>query len=84
KMYKYLEKIIFPYDHCTSNDNIINVYALYPVVITTDEIFGAQTYVQDDNKRRYRKRSKISKYIKKIKNKIIFFIPSLKKLRKYE
>ncbi|EAH9547781.1 glycosyltransferase, partial [Campylobacter jejuni] len=56
----------------------------YPVVITTDEIFGAQTYVQDDNKRRYRKRSKISKYIKKIKNKIIFFIPSLKKLRKYE
>ncbi|EAH8283403.1 glycosyltransferase, partial [Campylobacter jejuni] len=39
---------------------------------------------QDDNKRRYRKRSKISKYIKKIKNKIIFFIPSLKKLRKYE
>ncbi|HEF1918401.1 TPA: glycosyltransferase family 25 protein, partial [Campylobacter coli] len=84
KMYKILENIIYPYDHYTSNDDIINVYALYPVVITTDKVFGTQTYVQDDNKRRYRKRNKISKYIKKIKNKIIFFIPSLKKLKKYE
>lgn len=84
KMYKILEKILYPYDHYTSNDKVINVYALYPVVITTDEIFGVQTYVQDDNKRRYRKRNKLSKYIKKIKNKIIFFIPSLKRLKKYE
>ncbi|EAH6868987.1 glycosyltransferase [Campylobacter lari] len=84
KMYNFLKKIIVPYDHCTSNDNIINVYALYPVVITTHELYGSQTYVQNETAKRLKKRSKFSKYFKRLKKEIMFFIPSLKRLKKYE
>lgn len=84
KMNQALEKIILPYDHYTSDDDITNVYALYPVVVQTHEYFGTQTYVQEENSKRLRKRNLFSKYIKSFKNKLIFFIPSLKKLKKYE
>lgn len=85
KMHKALEKIIVPYDHCTSNDKMTNLYALYPVVVVTDEVFGKQTYIQDGSlKVRYKKRNLISKIIKRIKKEILFLIPSFRRLRKYE
>ncbi|CAM2823937.1 glycosyltransferase family 25 protein [Helicobacter burdigaliensis] len=85
KMYEALQKIIVPYDHCTSNDKITNLYALYPVVVRTDEIFGKQTYIQDGSlKVRYKKRNLISKIIKRIKKEILFLIPSFRRLREYE
>ncbi|TLD82725.1 glycosyltransferase [Helicobacter sp. MIT 11-5569] len=83
KMYQHLEKILVPYDHSTSDDNVVNVYALYPVVVETDEVFGKETSVQDSNTNRTKRRPKWRKYLKRFKKEILFLIPSFKRLKEY-
>lgn len=85
KMHTFLAKIIYPYDHCTSNDKVINVYALHPVVVLCDEFFGKQTYVQSEQqKTSIKKKSLLAKYFKRLRKELLFFLPSLRKLKKYE
>ncbi|MDD6055232.1 MAG: glycosyltransferase family 25 protein [Helicobacteraceae bacterium] len=83
KMLKYLEKIILPYDYYTSDDSFVNVYALYPIVVETDEVFGKETSVQE-NINRIKRRPKWRKYIKRLKKEVLFLIPSFKNLREYK
>ncbi|MCI5968134.1 glycosyltransferase family 25 protein [Helicobacter sp.] len=83
KMFRHLEKIFVPYDHSTSDDKVVNVYALYPVVVETDSIFGRETSVQETNANRTKKRPKWRKYLKRFKKEILFLIPSFKGLRDY-
>lgn len=79
KLLKLMGKIFLPADLYTSNENFINLYAIHPILIKLGVISTSST--QDNFKNK--KRSKISKYFKLIKNKIQFFIPSLKKPKDY-
>lgn len=79
KLLKIMNKFHLPADLYTSNENFINLYAIYPILIKLGVISTSSTQEQFINK----KRSKISKYFKLLKNKIQFFIPSLKKPRDY-
>ncbi|MBZ7991799.1 MULTISPECIES: glycosyltransferase family 25 protein [unclassified Campylobacter] len=79
KLFKAMNKFHLPADLYTSNETFINLYAIYPILIKLGIINTSSTQENFKNK----KRSKISKYFKLLKNKIQFFIPSLKKPRDY-
>lgn len=79
KLSKLMNKIYLPADWYTNNDKHTNVYALFPTIINPDLAEFSSTQLNPINK----KRSKISKYFKLVKNKIQFFIPSLKKPKDY-
>ncbi|MBT0879088.1 glycosyltransferase family 25 protein [Campylobacter sp. 2018MI01] len=79
KLFKAMNKFHLPADLYTSNETFINLYAIYPILIKLGIINTSSTQENFTNK----KRSKISKYFKLLKNKIQFFIPSLKKPRDY-
>ena len=79
KLLKLMHKIYIPADWYTNNDKYTNMYALFPTLINPDLAEFSSTQLNPINK----KRSKISKYFKLIKNKIQFFIPSLKKPKDY-
>ncbi|MBT0882303.1 glycosyltransferase family 25 protein [Campylobacter sp. 2018MI13] len=79
KLFKAMNKFHLPADLYTSNETFINLYAIYPILIKLGIINTSSTQDNFTNK----KRSKISKYFKLLKNKIQFFIPSLKKPRDY-
>lgn len=83
KLLSHLEKIYLPIDALTSNEDILNTYALFPVLIHTNKMFMLESSTQD-GKNFLKKRSKISKYIKKIHIFIKYFLPSLKKLKPYD
>ncbi|MBZ7948527.1 glycosyltransferase family 25 protein [Campylobacter sp. RM9929] len=83
KLFSHLEKIYLPIDALTCNEKILNTYALFPILIYTHENFMLESSTQDD-KKFLKKRSKISKYIKKFHIFVKYFLPSLKKVRPYE
>ncbi|MBZ7987585.1 glycosyltransferase family 25 protein [Campylobacter canadensis] len=83
KLLSHLEKIYLPIDALTCNEKVLNTYALFPVLIHTHENFMLESSTQDD-KKFLKKKSKISKYMKKIHIFIKYFLPSLKKLEPYE
>lgn len=79
KLLDKMNKIYIAADHYTSNDIYINLYALFPVVIKTDIKLISSINSNKDIK----KRSKFRKYFKLCKQKIMYFIPSLKKPKDY-
>lgn len=80
KLFDVMHKISLPSDHYTSRCNYVNMYALFPSIIN-QELHNTSN-VQENFK--VVKKSKFRKYIKLIKNKIQFFIPSLKPLKPYK
>lgn len=79
KLLDKMQKIYIPSDHYTAKHDYVNMYALFPSIIN-QELHNTSS-VQENFK--VKKKSKISKYFKLIKNKIQFFIPSLKKPKDY-
>lgn len=80
KLLKLMNKIYLPADVYTRDDRHTNMYALFPPLINPDLAEFSSTQAVSVNK----KKSKFRKYIKLIKNKIQFFIPSLKPLKPYK
>lgn len=78
KLLEKMKKIYIAADHYTSNTNYVNVYAIYPTVVNVDINFQSTI-----NENGIKKRSKFGKIIKTIKQKILYFIPSLKKPKDY-
>lgn len=79
KLFNETKKIYMAADHYTSNTLLFNTYAVYPILINVDINFQSSINENANLKRR----SKFGKIIKTIKQKIIYFIPSLKKPRDY-
>ncbi len=79
KLLDIMKMIAYPSDFYTSDEKIINTYALLPVLI----VFNYEDNSTTQENFKVKKKSKISKYFKLIKNKIQFFIPSLKKPKDY-
>ncbi len=74
------EPVRRPYDHYTSDDAAVNVFALHPVVVEFE--FGGESSVQ--GARREKKRPLIAKLFKRLRKWAMFFPRSLMPLRKYE
>ncbi|MBF7069230.1 glycosyltransferase family 25 protein [Campylobacter volucris] len=83
KLLNYLEHFFLPIDAIISNDKYINIYAVFPVLITTHPDFMRESSTQD-NISFLKKRNIFQKYFKKIVINLKYFIPSIKKLKKYE
>ncbi len=82
KLLDATRRLLKPYDHYTSSDEVSNVYALYPVLIETDEMMGLKSSIQN-NENRQKKRFKLKKYFKRFRKWAMFFVPSLMKLKEY-
>ncbi|MBK2001317.1 glycosyltransferase family 25 protein, partial [Campylobacter sp. 2018MI35] len=83
KLLSHLKKMYLPIDALTCNEKVLNTYALFPVLICAHENFMLESSTQDD-KKFLKKRSKISKYIKKFHIFIKYFFPSLRKIKPYK
>ncbi|EAJ5682225.1 glycosyltransferase family 25 protein [Campylobacter lari] len=83
KLLKYLERFFLPIDAVISNDKYVNIYAVFPVLITIHPNFINESSTQD-NTSFLKKRNIFKKYFKKIFINLKYFIPSIKKLKKYE
>ena len=79
RLLSVMEKIFLPSDLYTSNERYVNVYALFPTLVDFS-IFDISA-TQDGFK--IKKKSKLRKYFKLIKTKIVYFIPSIMPLKKY-
>lgn len=75
-----MEKIFLPFDLYTSNENYINFYALFPTLVDFSTIDSSST----QKGFKVVKKSKLQKYFKLLRAKIMFFIPSLMPLKKYD
>lgn len=80
RLLSHMQKIFLPFDLYTSNEKYINFYALFPTLVDFSIIDSSST----QKGFKVVKKSKFRKYIKLIKNKIQFFIPSLKPLKPYK
>lgn len=78
KLLKKMNKIYMAADHYTSNQTYVNLYALFPTLINIDVSLESSI-----NNKNIVKRPKIRKYFKLCKQKIMYFIPSLKKPKDY-
>ncbi len=74
------ERFLKPFDHYTSDESVVNVFALYPVAVEFE--LNSHSSVQEN--RKTKRRSKIAKYFKRFRKWLMFFPKSLKKLREYE
>lgn len=82
KLLEKLNKIYLPIDAMTSNENFVNVYAIFPTLIDTNSRFMLETSTQD-NINLSKKRSKFQKVLKKWYIFFKFFFVSFKNLRNY-
>lgn len=82
KMLKATQKPFMPVDNYTCNENYINVYAIFPVLIWNNPLHMMQSQTQENFK--LKQRSRFRKELKKLSIYLKFLPKSLKKLKSFK
>lgn len=74
------ERFFKPFDHYTSDESVVNVFALYPVAVE----FELHSHSSVQECRKTKRRPLLAKYFKRLRKWVMFLPKSLKKPREYE